>query len=72
MDNAALAAGASVTFQLNNNLLSVQDLIALTMEWNLNTSYRIEQAAVGMGTTLIRVTNIGVVSLSKHCELNLQ
>lgn len=69
MNNAALAAGASVTFTFNNSLLIAEDLIGLTMEWNLTTSYRFEHAAVGVGSSLIRVTNISGISLSEAVQI---
>lgn len=69
MNNDALAAGASVTFTLFNNLLSAQDTLCMSMEWNSTTSYRFEQAAVGVGSTLIRVTNISGSSLSEALQI---
>lgn len=69
MNNATLAAGASVTFNLNNSLLSSHDTLHLTMEWNSTTSYRFEQAAVGVGITLIRVTNISGSSFSEALQI---
>ena len=69
MNNSALAAGASVTFNLNNSLLSAQDTLHLTMEWDVTTSYRFEQAAVGVGASLIRVTNISGSSLSEALKI---
>lgn len=70
MNNAALAAGGSVTFNLNNSLLSAYDTLCISMVWNVTASYRFEQAAIGVGVTLIRVTNISGSSLSEAVPLN--
>lgn len=69
MNNAALTAGASVTFTLNNSLLSAHDTLCMSMEWSLTTSYRFEQAAIGVGSTFIRVTNISGSSLSEALQI---
>ncbi len=70
MNNAALAAGSSVIFTLNNSLLSELDILCLTMKWVSSINYHIEQAAVGATTSLIRVTNISSLSLSEALQIN--
>lgn len=71
MNNAALAAGASVDFQVNNTTVngSTGDVIALTggaFSWN----YRIEAFEAGAAYFKVRVTNITGSSLSEAVAIN--
>lgn len=72
MNNAALAAGASVNFAVNNSLVTTTDLVVVG---GVNAgvdpiNYRIEAArANGIGTFLIRVTNISAGSLSEALQI---
>lgn len=69
MNNAALAAGASVYFNLNNSLFSSNDVAVLTgIDWSGN--YRIETANSTTGIIGIRVTNITTGSLSEALVIN--
>lgn len=73
MHNAALAAGASVVFQLNNVLLAYSDAIIINPCWGSvdGISYRVEVARItSAGYATIRVTNITAGSLSQAVELN--
>lgn len=69
MHNAALAAGASVEFSLNNTFFGSNDTVVLTgKSWS--GRYRIE-AANSTGTVIgIRVTNVGAVSYSDPLEIS--
>lgn len=63
MHNAALAAGASVLFMLNNTFFGSNDVAVLTgMSWSI--FYRVETANSGTGSIGIRVTNTDSVSRS--------
>jgi hypothetical protein len=67
MSNAALAAGASVMFRLNNNILGYTDNICVNALANGN--YRVEVAATSLGWVDIRVTNVTGGSLSDALEI---
>lgn len=69
MHNAALAAGASVTFSVSDSLVTSSDLILLSSP-AFGLSYRIENASVGTGIFYIRVTNITAGSLSEVLAIN--
>ncbi len=66
MHNAALAAGASVTFQLNNSIIGVNDVVITQVLWGSpdGTNYRVEVVHSGAGAAAIKVTNISAGSLS--------
>lgn len=69
MNSAALAAGASVTFTLNNSVINGTDLIYVNSVDG--TNYRVETFIVsGGGQAGIRVTNISAGSLSDALVLN--
>lgn len=68
MNNAALAAGASVSFVLNNSLIGPQDCVIVNPAGN--NSYRAEVAAIASGNVTIRVTNTTGGSLSDALLLN--
>lgn len=72
MNNAALAAATSVTFTLNNSLLTAQDTLIVNHSTTGGTSgaYLIEALTVGAGTVVIRVTNITGGSLSEAAVIN--
>jgi hypothetical protein len=72
MNNAALAAATSVTFTLNNSLLTAQDTLIVNHSTTGGTSgaYLIEAITVGAGTVVIRVTNITGGSLSEAAVIN--
>lgn len=68
MHNAALGAGASVTFTLNNSLIDADDLIVVQQAgW---ASYRVEAWANNAGSAVVRVTNVSGGSLSEAVVLN--
>lgn len=66
--NAALAAGASVSFTVNNSAYNLTDLVILN---SLNANYRVEfQDSAGDGSFIIRVTNLTAGSLSQAVILS--
>lgn len=70
MNNATLAAGASVSFTVNNSIVSGVDIISITPFFggvNPN-NYRIEPLWSAAGSFSIRVTNISAGSLSESLE----
>ena len=74
-NNAALAAGASVVFTLNNTVYSGADNVFVTLAGSLSTSYRVEVASakgfVGVGGQIqIRITNVSAGSLSEALTIN--
>ena len=68
MNNAALAAGASVTFTLNNSLLSGMDNMIVTN--NTGTNYSMKVSDINDFSALITVKNESVVSLSYVVPIN--
>ena len=69
MNNAALAAGASVSFQVNNTLVLSTDTVVVTA-FN-NTNYRVEALyVVGGGNFGVRVTNVTRGSLAEALQIN--
>jgi len=73
MNNAALAAGASVSFVVNNTAVASGDMIIVSGAYlTVNPSnYRIETAYIGTtGSFSIRVTNISAGSLSEALVIN--
>ncbi len=68
MNNAALAAGASVTFQLNNTVIVATDCVMVNPSANAN--YRVEVAALGGAAVQIRVTNVTGGPLSEALVVN--
>lgn len=68
MNNAALGAGASVTFVLTNSLIGAADCVFVNAAGNAN--YRVENAAVASGNVTIRVTNTTAGSLSDALLIN--
>lgn len=73
MHNAALAAGASVVFVVNNTAVTQYDVVVLNGIWTAvnPTSYRIEiDRITSSGTFHVRVTNISAGSLSEALAIN--
>lgn len=70
MSNAALAAGASVSFSFFNSLMSVSDTVVVNGVGPISLNYRVECLYMTAGACLIRVTNIGGVSLSEALQIN--
>lgn len=67
MNNAALAAGASVQFTLNNSLIASYDLVYPMINYNGN--YSVRCVATGPGNAAIILTNISGASLSEAVTL---
>lgn len=69
---AALAAGASVSFTVNNTTVAAADVIILNNRWgNFNgEDYRVEVMNVTNAKFAIRITNISSGSLSQALTLN--
>ena len=68
MNNAALGAGASVSFTFNNSLIAATDM--LLMNVSNGTSYTVQNYSVSSGLAQVRVTNITGGSLSEAAVLN--
>ena len=62
MHNSALSAGASVSFQLNNSIISYADTVYIT---GSNTNYKYEAFGARFGVQIIKVTNVTVSNLSE-------
>lgn len=69
MNNAALAAGAFVEFQLNNSLISTTDVVFANITGAF-TGYRLETKFVQSGLCQFRLTNISAGSLSEAVVFN--
>jgi hypothetical protein len=73
MNNAALAAGASVSFQVNNSLISgTQENVLVTISDDVTTigSYRTQVTQIRAGSFYIILTNITGSSQSNAVVLN--
>ena len=70
MNNAALAAGASVEFTVNNSLSTVRDVVIVAGVGTISAGYRIEAVRMGNNAFNIRVTNITAGSLSEALVIN--
>lgn len=72
MNNAALAAGTSVTFQLNNSILAITDILVANHSGSGGTTnaYAVDVLTVSTGLAYIRVTNITGGSLSEALVIN--
>lgn len=69
MNDAALAAGASASFQVNNTLVLSTDTVVVTVFNNAN--YRVEATyVVGGGNFGVRVTNVTGGSLAEALQIN--
>lgn len=67
-NNAALAAGATVSFTVNNSLFTTSDLVLLAV--GNGSSYTVIPQFVGSGTFNIRLTNTTAGSLSEAVQIN--
>ena len=67
--NAALAAGASVTFIVNNSLTTTNDYPAVHIPVS-GTNYSIESKGNTTGTFQLKLTNISTLSLSDSVEIH--
>ena len=69
MNNAALAAGVSISFTLFNNLVSINDNLLVTIPYPLDVYYTVR---VGLtdGTPRIILTNVSGYSLSEAVPIN--
>ena len=72
MNNAALAAGAVVTFTLNNSLISPRDVLIVNVSGGAATpgTYVSFIATMGNGSATIGLQNISGGSLSEAVKLN--
>lgn len=72
MHTAALAAGASASFSLFNNLMTGNDLVLLGLSGGYSNShnYRLEARQISTSGVVIRVTNISASSLSEALVIN--
>lgn len=69
MNGAALGAGASETFLVNNSVVASTDTVILASP-AFGLSYRIECSTVGAGLFYIRITNVTGGSLSEAVAIN--
>ena len=70
MNNAALAAGASVQFDINNSLVGADDLVIITPDRSTDLGrYRLEHNAT-TGLINIKLTNIGPSTYSDAVVFN--
>ena len=71
MHSAALAAGASVQFQLNNTLIGVNDNIIVNPVWDAVAGFNYSvKVTVAAGAAVIKVTNDSAGSRSEALILN--
>lgn len=68
MNNAALAAGASIGFTLTNSVVATNDILIVTA--NNNSNYRVENSYTTAGSAGIRITNVTGGSLSEAVVIN--
>jgi hypothetical protein len=57
MHSASLASGASVSMQVNNSLVSLNDTVVITVVDDFGTLYDVRPAGVWTGYFAVRVTN---------------
>jgi hypothetical protein len=69
MHNAALAVGESVSFQLTNSLVTINDAVTASLDATVNYDY-ILQAYVNAGTIQFRLLNNGSVSRSEAVRIH--
>jgi hypothetical protein len=67
-NNAALAAGATVSFSINNSIISATDVIVLAVTGG--SSYTVQPQFVSGGVANIRLTNTTGGSLSEAVAIN--
>jgi len=71
MNNAALAAGATVQFQLINSLITADDLLVVNRTGSgTNLAYQIWTEATAAGSAYINVKNVSAGSLSEAIVIN--
>lgn len=72
MHNAALAAGASVLFEVTNSFCTTAEVVTLTPFFGAVSpaNYRVELAYTATGKFGVRVTNISGGSLSEALQIN--
>ena len=72
MNNASLATATNATFTLNNNLISANDTVILTISGGQATpgSYNVFANALGTGTVSITLRNISGGPLSEAVVIN--
>ena len=71
MNNAALAAGTSVSFTLTNSVIAATDaLIVNIADGAAADSYDVAVSAVGAGNARIQLRNIAAGSLAEALVLN--
>ena len=72
MNNASLATSTNATFTLNNNLISANDIIILTISGGQTTpgSYNVFANALASGTVSITLRNISGGTLSEAIVVN--
>ncbi len=72
MNNASLATATNATFTLNNNLISSNDVIVLTISGGQATpgSYNVFANSLGTGTVSITLRNISGGTLSEAVIIN--
>jgi len=73
MNNAALAAGAIVSFTLNNSLLSARDVLIVNVAGGIATAgtYTAYVSTITTGSAVISLYNVSGGSLSEAVKLNL-
>lgn len=72
MNNAALGAGAIVSFTLTNSLLSARDVLIVNVSGGAATAgtYTAFVSSIGVGTAVLSLYNISGGSLSEAVVLN--
>jgi len=70
MNNAALAAGARVVFQVINNFVTADDNVVATYVDDFGAVYRVDVQTVWMGYFQIGLTNVTAGSLSQAVRIN--
>jgi len=72
MNNASLATTTNATFTLNNNLISANDTVILTISGGQTTpgSYNVFANSLGTGTVSITLRNISGGTLSEAIVIN--
>ena len=73
LNNAALAGNAAVTFNLNNSLISSNDILVLNVSAGSvadATTYTIYTSSLGAGVAAITLRNLTAVSQSEAVIIN--
>jgi hypothetical protein len=73
MNNAALAAGATVSFILNNSLITPRDTLIVNVAGGIVTAgtYTAYVSTIATGSAIISLYNISSGSLSEAVKLNI-